>query len=613
MPPTQIAVTYGANGLASPDGVPPAGTISIQPIQEVPGATYTLVSRPVVFHIANATIAGVMDTNGVAFQALVYEDVTGAKNPPPYVVQVPASGTLDLSVADRGTIAPANPLYILASARGVPGGVATLDPITGFVTAGQLPPDAASMHPWDVAKAFGGLSDPDAVEDFFNDPNNPFVGAANTTYTNKRIICSSLTDANNFCEFDNCEIVCMNDNFGVRVDANTGFEVGRRFRHCKLTCTGAAFAGAGFTATLCEVVGNGDDFVRAGRSYAEPTVLELCYVHGFRPAVGAHADGIQQLTWPAAGTRAWGCWIEMLTDPAFTIDPTSGYTAAGFFDPTDVPISADDPFPLWIGLFEMDACRLVSEDNYTIVADETGMDVSNCMLLPGTTAIASIPSGVVVTGQNNIGADGNPIASLDIAGASQARTVLGQLQDVDLLTSGPADGDTLVYSATTKQWTPGSGGGGFTPLIRPQYITDGDIQLTANTGGAWQIATRVDGTTRIELDLPASVGHWVEIDINGMRTGAAAVDVAVVVGSSQVRYLATGTATPAGDGDTGWYASGGTFFLHGGTRGFTVTSGDLDGGNVRFCLVFKSTGTGAINASTGDTFYWQAKNLGPHS
>lgn len=155
-----------------------------------------------------------------------------------------------------------------------------------------------------------------------------------------------------------------------------------------------------------------------------------------------------------------------------------------------------------------------------------------------------------------------------------------------------------------------AGSGGFTPVIRPQYITDGDILLTTNTAGAWAIATRTGGG-RVEIDVPASVGHWVEIGINGMRTGAAAVDVAVVVGTSQVRYLASGTGVPANDGDTGWYAAGGAFFTHGGTRGFTVTGGDLDGANVRLCLVFKSTGTGTINATAGDPFYWVARNIGP--
>lgn len=158
--------------------------------------------------------------------------------------------------------------------------------------------------------------------------------------------------------------------------------------------------------------------------------------------------------------------------------------------------------------------------------------------------------------------------------------------------------------------SPFTSGGTPITITPPTYITTGDIPLSSDTGGQWLIATEADAVTLVEIDIAAAVGNFVEIDLNGMRIGTAQVDVAVVVGTTQVRYMATGTNVPAGDGDTGWYDSGGSFALHGGGRGFVVTANDLDGDTVRFCIVYKSTGTGAINATADNTFYWQAKNYG---
>jgi hypothetical protein len=146
--------------------------------------------------------------------------------------------------------------------------------------------------------------------------------------------------------------------------------------------------------------------------------------------------------------------------------------------------------------------------------------------------------------------------------------------------------------------------------IVDQHITTGNITCP-NTGGVlWTIITKPD-TTRLELDLPAAVGNRVQLGVTGMRTGSDSIDVAVVVGTTQVRYLSTGTVTPASDGDVGWYAAGGgPFFLNNSPRGFVVTAGDLDGGNVRFCMVSNGSGLSIIEAATTDPFYWCAMNYG---
>lgn len=145
-------------------------------------------------------------------------------------------------------------------------------------------------------------------------------------------------------------------------------------------------------------------------------------------------------------------------------------------------------------------------------------------------------------------------------------------------------------------------------IVRQAYITSGNATLP-NTAGAWQILSG------FQLAIPAAVGDYVELGAHGMRnnTETGFLDVAVVSGATIVRYLATGSASPAVEGDPGWYPTGpaAPFPNQAAPRGFTVTSGDLNGGNVTFAVVVKAAGAGTLYASTDFPFYWQAKNHGP--
>jgi hypothetical protein len=125
MPLTAITVVYGTNGLFNPDGSAAAGTITLAPTQEVPDSHNTVVVSARVFPLVGGQMSNTsptfstatFDTNGQAsFQALVTENIVGAKNPAPYVVNIPASGTLDLSQVSRGTVGQTTPLYIPLSA-----------------------------------------------------------------------------------------------------------------------------------------------------------------------------------------------------------------------------------------------------------------------------------------------------------------------------------------------------------------------------------------------------------------------------------------------------------------------------------------------------------------
>ncbi len=203
-----------------------------------------------------------------------------------------------------------------------------------------------------------------------------------------------------------------------------------------------------------------------------------------------------------------------------------------------------------------------------------------------STANAAIPKATATTKGDLLAATANAtVARLGVGGAG---TFLG----------------ASSAASTGLAWlTPG--GGGFTPVVRSAWLTSGDTSLP-NTTGSWQ------ALAGFELDVPAVAGQWVEIGVHAMRTAtsSADLDIAVVVGSSIVRFLATGTATPGFEGDPGWYPQSGSFAVQSAPRGFVVASGDLDTGNVRFVVAVKATGSGTLFSSSNYPFYWLAKNLG---
>lgn len=145
-------------------------------------------------------------------------------------------------------------------------------------------------------------------------------------------------------------------------------------------------------------------------------------------------------------------------------------------------------------------------------------------------------------------------------------------------------------------------------IVRQAWITSGDVTLP-NTAGSWA------PLTGFELAIPAAIGDYVDLSISAMRLGNAnaMMDIGVLVGSSIVRFLASGSATPGLEGDPAWYLPSGGFVGHPGERGFTVVSGDRDGSNVRFAVVVKADGTGKIHASSNYPMFWRAKNYGPVS
>lgn len=165
------------------------------------------------------------------------------------------------------------------------------------------------------------------------------------------------------------------------------------------------------------------------------------------------------------------------------------------------------------------------------------------------------------------------------------------------------------FSNGTLELVSGSPGGGSSGVLKAAvtaYITNGSGTLpdTANT---WQ------PLAGFLLEIDAAVDDFVELGVHGMRSAVSTawLDVAVLVGGAPVRYLATGTNTPAPEGDPGFYTDGG-YINQSAERAFTVVAGDLDDGKVVFAVMAKTTANaGSLYASTTYPFYWQAKNYGP--
>lgn len=152
--------------------------------------------------------------------------------------------------------------------------------------------------------------------------------------------------------------------------------------------------------------------------------------------------------------------------------------------------------------------------------------------------------------------------------------------------------------------------GGATMTVVKTTITTGNIALP-DTSGVWEI---VDG---VELSTAAAVGDYVELAaafLMNLTGGDQFLDFAVVVGSAVVRYATTDTASrpPGDDGLPDLYHTT-TFPRVGGWWGFEVTEDDLDGAEVRFCIVTKGPGGAprTLYASVAYPMRLRVVNYGP--
>jgi hypothetical protein len=375
---------------------------------------------------------------------------------------------------------------------------------------------------------------------------------------------------------------------------------------------------------------------------------------------------------PLSTVTVTGSWVTAANTPAsgvVTVTPVTAAAGGGFIvagTPVAVPLAAGAISKVLVSNTQATTLQYLVTERIdgapitTYVVTPTGSTLDLSTAPRGTGAIVPIYILASVIGQPNgvasLGSDGKvPSSQLSAAGgaipastvtakgdllaATASATVarLGVGSDGQILTADSAStpgvkwaaaavgsvtatDSTITVGGTATAPTIGVnaipeskvtnlvadlGAKAVKPIIRRARVTTGDTTLP-NTGISW---AAVSG---FELAIPAVVGDDVELDFSAMRNANAnaLLDMAVIVGTTLVRFLASGSGTPAAEGDPAWYTQA-TFIGHAGPRGFAVTSGDLDGGNVRFVLACKSNGTGTVYSSTSYPFYWRAINRGP--
>jgi hypothetical protein len=138
--------------------------------------------------------------------------------------------------------------------------------------------------------------------------------------------------------------------------------------------------------------------------------------------------------------------------------------------------------------------------------------------------------------------------------------------------------------------------------VRQTYLTTGAV--TFNNDATF---TRYSA---VEQAIPAAVGDWVEFKMVGMwqPAGSDFLDLAVVVGTTMVRYSSSGASSPTIEGDPSLYSASG-FVKMSGEFAFSVTNTDLDGGNVRFTLAHKGAAGGTLYSNANYPLRLYAKNL----
>lgn len=303
--------------------------------------------------------------------------------------------------------------------------------------------------------------------------------------------------------------------------------------------------------------------------------------------------------------------------------PRTPATAApvALFIPSSVVTAAGD---LIVGTAAGAVARLaVGATGQVLTADSTQTDgmkwanagtgsVTSVAAADGTIVIGGTPTVAPTVKVGAIAESQVTNLTTDLAGKVTASTVTTK-GDLLAATGSAAitrlgvgnDGQVLTAASgqsTGLQWaTPAT----YKPTIRSAWIANASDATLPNTAGVWQ------ALSGFELDLPASVGQWVEIGVHAMRsnTSSAFLDIAVIVGTTLVRYLSSGTATPGIEGDPGFYFSNG-FTGQSAGRGFIAGVGDIDTGTVRFVVAVKAQGAGTLYSSTSYPFYWAAKNLG---
>lgn len=580
------------------------GTVSFQlimPISGQDGIVYAMANPQIYVMAVGAWVGGSPSLRSTDMTASFYKVVVELDDwQEVFSAPLPASVTTLAGMRALATSdAPPLSLGLVPWALvGVPGGIATLGP-AGTLAVSQRTAYAAGVGLLDASLLVdSGLSGAQTL--------------ASGVYQNKIFnVDGGLTISNDNTVLVNCRIVA-DTTVAVRMDANTGLEVGRRLVNCEIVNPGGrAIGGAGFSAI--RVLGKqlGDDFALVGRSHAESTFFDNCACNSFRPGATVHFDGVQVVTTPAAPVIVRGCDFNMNLDAGYVAPLDSGSTGAIFFDPSDVPIGGGDPDPDRVGKMYVIGCRLQSNTgNYTLVIAGEGCSVIDCSIGTGTTGTENL-TAAHVSGWGNTDLAGNPLRTdvhgTDLGdylivgdprgGSGGGSSTFAGLTDVNV--AGVANGQVPAFNATSHKWEPvdqavGGGGGGTRMTIISGSITTGNTAPSADTGGAW---LPIPGTSRSIATLAGEqVAAEYSYTVDSQTTTF--YDIGVVVAGAVVRALHCPTFPPGAtyEGMAEFVPDNPSRFI--GSHiipWFIAQAGDISGGNVTFCVCRKSNGSGSFD------------------
>ncbi len=209
-------------------------------------------------------------------------------------------------------------------------------------------------------------------------------------------------------------------------------------------------------------------------------------------------------------------------------------------------------------------------------------------------------------------------AALDGKAASSHTHSIANVTGLQTTLDGKSDTshnhDTRYYTETEtdtllagKSNTGHTHPGGSTLTVVQKLIETGNT-VAPSTGGGWNILPQYS------VSIPAAVGDYVELLFELMAQPGTSMflDWAVVKSSDTViaRANSSNSATPKTEGSQSLYSTPSTFRTAPNPFAFVVEAGDLDGGNVKFALIVKASGTGTIYGDTTYNMELIAKNYG---
>jgi hypothetical protein len=225
----------------------------------------------------------------------------------------------------------------------------------------------------------------------------------------------------------------------------------------------------------------------------------------------------------------------------------------------------------------------------------------------GLIPVSQIPDIVPVDSVNGMTGAVTLTAANVSALAITTRGAANGVASLDATTKVPIA--ELPTGTTASHVAVGNHGHGAIKAIQTYYVTTGNVTGLANTANSW---TEVD-STKFRRTITAAAGDVVFIHFNMTLDPIAShhFDVAFLVGSTPVRYLATNTGTPAAGGNPTFQHSPGTYVTTGLAHWCVLDAGDVSGGLLTVTFMYSSNAVGGTVWSSDPATIITLVNHGP--